>query len=137
LVRAQPYGGKKKGADGGIDGIIYFYPENKHQTEKVIVSVKGGANVNVGMVRDLGHVMEREGAKIGLFLTLAEPTEPMLKEATRAGYYETEFGRYPKLQILSIEQLFNGATPLIPRVDATMFKQATQEDRNTQTSFNL
>ena len=27
LVDAQPYGGKKKGADGGIDGIIYFKPD--------------------------------------------------------------------------------------------------------------
>ena len=41
LVNAVPYGGKKKGADSGIDGFIYFKPDGK-ATEKVIVSVKGG-----------------------------------------------------------------------------------------------
>ena len=46
LVNAVPYGGRKKGADSGIDGLIYFRPEGK-KTEKAIVSVKSGANVNV------------------------------------------------------------------------------------------
>jgi hypothetical protein len=40
LVNAVPYGGKKKGADTGIDGHIYFKPDGK-TTEKVIVSVTG------------------------------------------------------------------------------------------------
>ena len=52
LVNAVPFAGKKKGADSGVDGIIYFKPEGK-TTEKAIVSVKGGENVNVSMVRDL------------------------------------------------------------------------------------
>jgi hypothetical protein len=34
-------------------------------TEKAIVSVKGGENVGVPMIRDLGHVVDRENAKIG------------------------------------------------------------------------
>ena len=41
LVNAVPYGGKKSGADTGIDGHIYFKPDGK-TTEKAIVSVKGG-----------------------------------------------------------------------------------------------
>ena len=41
MVDAMPFGGKKKGADGGIDGIIYFKPDGK-RTEKALVSVKGG-----------------------------------------------------------------------------------------------
>lgn len=41
LVKAVPYGGKKKGADSGIDGYIYFNPDAR-TTEKAIVSVKGG-----------------------------------------------------------------------------------------------
>ena len=50
LVDAVPFGGKKKGADSGIDGIIYFKPEGK-VTEKAIVSVKGGEHVNVAMIK--------------------------------------------------------------------------------------
>lgn len=50
LVDAVPYGGKKKGADNGIDGFIYFKPDGK-TTEKAIVSVKGGESVDVKMIR--------------------------------------------------------------------------------------
>ena len=62
LVNAVPFGGKKKGADSGIDGLIYFKPEGKI-TEKAIVSVKGGDNVSVAMVRDLAHVVDRDEGK--------------------------------------------------------------------------
>jgi hypothetical protein len=111
LVNAVPFGGKKKGADGGIDGHIYFKPDGK-TTEKAIVSVKGGDNVQVSMVRDLAHVVDREKAKIGVFITLAEPTGPMKTEVVKAGYYETEFGKYPKIQIVTIKGLFDGKNRL-------------------------
>ena len=73
LVNAIPFGGKKKGADSGIDGIIYFKDFKKDHkgaaigwvTEKIIVSVKGGENVSVAMIRDLAHVVTREKAKLG------------------------------------------------------------------------
>lgn len=126
LVNAVPYGGKKKGADSGIDGFIYFKPEGK-TTEKAIVSVKGGDNVNVAMVRDLAHVVDREKAKIGVFITLADSTGPMRTEAVKAGYYETLYGKYPKIQILTIEDLFDGKQPNIPLIDSASFKKAPKE----------
>ena len=55
--------------------------------EKAIVSVKGGANVGVAMVKDLIATVDREKAKIGVFVTLAEPTKPMEQEAVTAGFY--------------------------------------------------
>ncbi len=131
LVDAVPYGGKKKGADGGIDGFIYFKPDGR-TTEKAIVSVKGGQNVSVAMIRDLGHVIEREKAKIGVFLSLVEPTREMVKEALKAGYYETPFGKYPRLQILTVADLFAGKKPHIPLVDPTVFKKAARESRQQQ-----
>jgi hypothetical protein len=69
----------------------------------------------MAMVRDLGHVIDREKAKIGVFITLAEPTGPMKTEAVTAGYYETEFGKYPKIQILTIKELFEGKKPALQR----------------------
>lgn len=109
LVNAQPYKGKKKGADKGIDGIIFFQ-DDKQGAKKIVVSVKGGENVGVSMIRDLKGVMEREKAEMGLFVTLAEPTGPMKKEATAAGFYKSPIGKnFPKLQILTIERLLSGA----------------------------
>lgn len=131
LVNAIPFGGKKKGADGGIDGHIYFKPDGK-ATEKAIVSVKGGENVSVPMVRDLAHVVDREKAKIGVFITLAEPTAPMKTEAIKAGFYETDYGKFPKIQILTVAELFNGKKPQIPLVDTSYFKKAKKENTNQQ-----
>jgi len=108
LVNAQPYQGRKKGADSGIDGIIYFQ-DDRTVPKKIIVSVKGGDNVSVPMIRDLGHVIDRENAEIGLFITLTAPTRPMKEEAIKAGYYESPGqASFPKLQILTIEGLLNG-----------------------------
>ena len=97
------YQGKKKGADTGIDGIIFFQDDNK-EAKKIIVSVKGGENVGVTMVKDLIATVEREKAEIGLFVTLAEPTKPMMPEAVSAGFYESKI---PKIQILTIEDLLS------------------------------
>jgi adenine specific DNA methylase Mod len=131
LVNAVPFAGKTKGADSGIDGLIYFKPEGK-TTEKAIVSVKGGDNVNVAMVRDLAHVVDREKAKIGVFITLADSTGPMRTEAVKTGFYETIYGKYPKIQILTIRELFDGKQPNIPLVDSSAFKKAPKESANDQ-----
>jgi adenine specific DNA methylase Mod len=131
LVDAVPYGGKKKGADSGIDGFIYFKPDGK-LTEKAIVSVKGGENVSVAMIRDLAHVVDRESAKIGVFITLAEPTKPMRTEAIKAGFFETRFGKFQKIQILTIEELFTGKKPDIPLIDSSVFRKAAVEINEKQ-----
>ncbi len=96
-------------------------------TEKAIVSVKGGDNVNVAMVRDLGHVVDREKAKMGVFITLADSTGPMRTEAVKAGFYETPYGKFPKLQIMTIAELFEGERPKMPWADPGAFKKAAKE----------
>lgn len=113
-IGGQPYGEKKKGADSGIDGYIYYMDE-KDKIKKAIISVKGGSNVNVGMIRDLGHVIEREKADIGIFITLEKPTRPMLEEAAMKGLYHSPLGKdYPRLQILTIEEILAGKTADVP-----------------------
>jgi site-specific DNA-methyltransferase (adenine-specific) len=108
LVGVQPYRGGKKGADQGIDGLG-FIEVAKGKTEKVVVSVKGGENVGASMVRDLKGTVEREKAAIGLFVTLADPTKPMLTEAASAGHYESpHHGGFARIQILTIAGLLDG-----------------------------
>ena len=116
LIDAQPYGGKKKGADGGIDGLIYFRSDLK-TTERAVVSVKGGG-VSVPMIRDLKGVLDREKAPIGVFLTLEPPSRPMEKEAAAAGFYTLGQRQYPRLQIITIGQALAGMKPAIPNIDA-------------------
>jgi len=61
------------------------------------------------MVRDLKGVIEREKAQIGVLITLQRPTRGMIEEAVSSGFYKSPLGkRYPKIQILTIEELLNG-----------------------------
>ncbi len=132
LVDARPYGGKKKGADGGIDGILFFRSD-KDKTEKALISVKGGENVGVGMVRDLIAVVEREKAAVGVLISLALPTRAMEREAIAAGFFEGPFEQVPKLQIITLAELFQGKRPRIPRIDAAAtFRTAAREKADTQ-----
>jgi len=137
LVNAQPYKGKKKGADTGIDGIIYFQ-DDKGEAKKIIVSVKGGESVTRTMIADLKNTVEREKAEIGLFVTLVPPTKPMIIEATSAGFYESpSHGAFPKIQILSIEGLLSGKeTSLYPDLSrgGLTFKKAKTEGNNASQS---
>ena len=133
LVNAQPYGGKKKGADSGIDGLIYFNDDGK-MPKKIIVSVKGGEHVSRTMVADLKNAVEREKAQLGLFVTLTEPTRPMKEEASSAGFYESPVGsNFPKIQILTIAGLLDGNEqaryPDLARGGLT-FKQAKVEEKS-------
>ena len=115
LVDAVPQGGKKKGADRGIDGIRWVRTGPRGgDVEKVLVSVKGGEHVTSAMVRDLKGTVEREGAAAGLFITLAAPTREMRREAAASGFFDTSFGRHPRLQIFTIEELLAGMRPELP-----------------------
>ena len=133
MVDAMPFGGQRKGADGGIDGIIYFKPDGR-RTDRALVSVKGGAHVGVNMIRDLHSAMEREKAPIGVFVTATSPTSVMEREAAAVGRFEDGFGRtVSRLQIITIADLFQGRKPDIPFVDpAAAFRRAAREQTGQQ-----
>jgi site-specific DNA-methyltransferase (adenine-specific) len=130
LVGARPAQDKKRGADTGIDGVLYFYDDESGTPKKGVVQVKSG-HVKSGDIRDFKSVIEREKAAVGLFITLEPPTEPMTKEAATAGFYEPEHfqGRgVPKLQILTIEELLGGHRPELPRfAPSATFKKAPKK----------
>jgi site-specific DNA-methyltransferase (adenine-specific) len=121
LVKARPYNDQIKGADHGIDGKIFFNDDytNLSKDKVIIVSVKSGKNVDVSMLRDLVGTVVREGAAMGLFVTLVKPTKPMVSEAYLAGYYESPGGtKYQKIQIMTIEELLLNQGPSVP-IDIT------------------
>ena len=137
LVGARP-AEQKKGADRGIDGRLYFHDDESGKSRQIIFSVKAGG-VSVPQVRDLRGVIERDKAEIGVFLCFEQPTKPMLKEAAEAGFYKSSDGTgYPRLQILTIQQLLNGQQPQYPlhRRDAT-FKKAPRSRPQAPTNYTL
>lgn len=120
-IAAQPFGASagnkkgKKGADGGIDGQMFFLRPDGGKVEKVIVSVKGGKNLTAGMVRDLAGVLTKEDAAIGVFVCLAKPTAGVLKEAAQQGGYEYGGKMFQRVQVLTVEQILSGQQPDIPK----------------------
>jgi site-specific DNA-methyltransferase (adenine-specific) len=130
VVEAQPWKGGRKGADGGIDGIIYFKPDGK-KTERAIVEVKGGG-VGVKDIGRLAQVIERERAPFGVFITAQNPTRAMERDAAAVGLWEnpTTGRKYPRLQILTLAEIFQGKRPNIPLMDLNVGKQAKAEDVN-------
>jgi site-specific DNA-methyltransferase (adenine-specific) len=138
LIAAQPGNFGKKGADRGLDGRLYFGAKG---TTLGIVSVKAGENVGVSMIRDPKGVIERESAGVGVFLTLTEPTKPMVAEAASAGLHEEPgFAPVPRLQIVTIEQamqLRERAVQLPARRDDAFRRAAREDAPNRQGALDL
>ena len=123
-IGAQPVQDKKKGSDSGIDGRISF-TEAGDEVRFVLVSVKSGG-VNVSQVRDLVGTMKREDAPLGVFITLEEPSKPMVREAASAGTYWSDLANreYPRVQILTVKELLEGKRPALPLLVLSSFGRA-------------
>jgi site-specific DNA-methyltransferase (adenine-specific) len=128
LIDANPPSGEtKKGADRGIDGIILFYDREDLQNpklRKIIVQVKGGHTSRADIATLKGDI-DRENAPMGVLITLNEPTKEMEREASLAGQYKySSLASFPKIQILSIKDYFNGKKILLPTDKVNPFKEA-------------
>jgi site-specific DNA-methyltransferase (adenine-specific) len=145
LVDAKPVGGDskerigKKGKDLGIDGVINIIDDPKGKPQSVIVQVKSG-KVSSRDLRDLRGVLDREQAPIAVFITLESPTKDMLKEAVSAGFYNSPIWQrdYPRIQILTIEDLLDGKQPELPPSHGTFKKaQRVRKSEGTQKKLDL
>ena len=109
LLEAQPQAEQRRGADQGIDGIIYFVDGPRRTPQKVVIQVKGG-RVSSPQIRDLKGVVEREKAALGLFISLDEPTRDMRAEEAGGGFYQSDVWQrdFPKIQLRTITDLLAG-----------------------------
>jgi site-specific DNA-methyltransferase (adenine-specific) len=121
LIDARPAGQTnesqgKKGADKGIDGWLTFREAENINLQRIVVQVKGGVHVGAQSVRDLLGTVQATRSAMGILLTLYEPTEQMKQAAMEAEYYESKtWGhKYPRIQILTIPELLEGAKPVLP-----------------------
>lgn len=127
---------EKKGADRGIDGVITFM-DREGEYEKAIVSVKGG-KVGVAQIRDLVGTIDRESAAIGVFICIEEPTSAMLKEAASAGRWQSQLNvnaTFPRIQLLTVSDIFNGKRVEIPAWGLQTFKKAKKVDKTKAKQF--
>jgi site-specific DNA-methyltransferase (adenine-specific) len=136
LVNARPYGSStakptevKKGADEGVDGWMRFPDGPEGHFEKVVVQVKSG-HVGVKDIRELRDVVNRQQGAIGILLTLEEPTSEMIKEVKATDPYVSRRWNheYPRIQILTIEQLLRGKRPDMPPT-INLFQEAPKVEK--------
>lgn len=121
---------EKKGGDKGVDGWFnYLTDQNRIATG--VIGVKAGDNVNPGMVRDLGQVMKRDGHAFGLFVMKGLPTKGMREEAASHPLVETQWGRFPALQIVTLAELMHGHRPKLPPLISPVKKAQRVETRKS------
>ena len=122
---------ERKTGDKGVDGVGRFYlgrsSEGAERYGKILVSVKGGKQLNPSMVRDFRGAIEREGADLGVFICLHEPTRGMISEAASAGRYRVEGSDFPCIQIYTIKDHFEDKRlDLPPAIEEARRRAATE-----------
>lgn len=104
--------------DRGIDGVIRFLNDRAGRAEagRVLVSVKGGRNINPAMVRDLVGTVQSQQAEMGLLITMGAPTPGMVDAADHSGSYiwPVNGQAFPLVQIITVTDLLNFRRPQMP-----------------------
>jgi hypothetical protein len=82
----------------------------------MVISVEGGA-IEPKDIRELRGVLERDlHTEMAGFICLREPSKKMLQEADAAGFYEYKGVKYPRMQILTVQDIFDGKVWHCPSV---------------------
>lgn len=131
---------RKKGADKGIDGRLYFHddPKTGAKTKQVILSVKSG-HIPASHIREIRGVLHRENAEIGVLITLQPPSKPMRAEAASAGFYTSPFGNktHARIQIITIEEMLQGRRIDYPQSQANVTYRRARRYRGTAAKNQL
>lgn len=124
--------------DGGVDGIFGFVEQDK-EIRTIIVQVKGGDMLNPGMVRDLIGTVKKEGAAMGLLVTLKEPTRGMRKLAIHSESYKSELWtkEFPSIQIRTIGELLEGKVFDLPPTQSPLKNALLSREQGQQISQDI
>ncbi len=105
----------KQVGDGGIDGVGSLLASAPDiGSTKVLAQVKGG-KPSINDLRAFVHVVERERAAFGVFITMKPfRTRAALTEVAREGTVMVGASAFPKVQLWSIEDHFSNCGPDLP-----------------------
>ncbi|MYI40951.1 MAG: hypothetical protein F4063_03135, partial [Chloroflexi bacterium] len=108
-----------KTADGGIDGRIYFDMPDEAVLQCMALEVKGGENVGINTVRELNAVLLEDNVKMAGLICLHTPGDQQRRNFLRtmalAGTIELEGRQYPRIQLLTVDEILNGKRFSMPR----------------------
>src|SRR4030066_1614484 len=126
-----------KGADKGIDGIAQYLTDPKTQNViRAAFQVKGGVHIQSKDIDALLGAMDKHKCELGVFLTIAEPTKPMLDTIASSGFIEIPGFKIPRLQILTLEDYFKKKLLKLPKYNIT-FKAAQLKGKKKQNQMKM
>jgi len=147
-----------KGADKGIDGIAQYLvtPHSPPFTKggksakggggstftgeegvmRAAFQVKGGVHIQSKDIDALLGAMDKHKCELGVFLTIAEPTKPMLDTIASSGFIEIPGFKIPRLQILTLEDYFKNKLLKLPKYNIT-FKAAQLKGKKKQNQMKM
>ncbi|MCA1606564.1 MAG: restriction endonuclease, partial [Acidobacteria bacterium] len=130
LLDGQP--NEKQVGDKGVDGVIRF-PLDKKTSGRILVSVKGGST-NPGHVRDLLGTVQSQNAAMGIFVCMQKPTKGMIDAANHSGGYRYPVNgqQFPKVQIITVEELLSGKQPAMPTTLLPYFQAQRRYDTEAE-----
>ncbi len=140
LLSIRAFINQKKGSDGGVDGIGYMLDCNAKRVQEhrqIIFSVKSSKTLNPTVIRDLNGTIEREGAALGILITLY--TMPnLVKESKKYGTYTNSLFEqsYPKIEVISVEEILSGKTLKIP-TSLEVLRRAEKKGKMSQIRLNI
>ncbi len=103
----------KRTGDGGVDGNLYFPTEGGKTLESMTLEVKGGANVGIGVVRELKGVMQRVGCSMAGLIVRDDAVSGIKRrnferEMLDAGDLEYFGTKYRRMQMLTVSEILEG-----------------------------
>jgi adenine specific DNA methylase Mod len=120
---------EKKVADGGYDGYLTFNMGKEKYF--ALIETKSG-KLTVKNLREFVQVIEHQKAAVGVFVCFEENvTKEMTKAAKDAGHIRLGTVEFPmdKIQIITIEELFEGKQPQLPgAAENETFKKAKRNE---------
>ena len=127
----------KKGADKGVDGIVYFATVN-NESERMIFQVKSGG-ANRATIATLHGDMISNQAKIGILITMDEPTKSMKEDAANAAIYHHPLMNrdYNSIQIVTIREIVEEHKRLEMPLVHDVLKTAKANTEGSQTGLEI
>ncbi len=102
----------RRTGDGGIDGRLYFPSPDYTGLSSMVIEVKGGASVGIGVVRDLRGVLERDSANMAGLIVMDDlgdrKKRNFAQEMAQAGDITVHNIEYPRMQMLTVSEILDG-----------------------------
>ncbi len=114
LVEARPTGRRCS----ALDGLLSFRSPGVAGPGRIIVRATG-ESVTAEQVSDLEDVLGRKDAQIGVIISLSRPEQRAVEVAESAGFCDPGLvggGSYPRIQIVTVEELLGERTMKLPPV---------------------